>query len=75
MQVSHTVGAVAAVVGLLAGIVSPEGVVATAVESKDVARVLASKKTLRFCSRTIEASSNPDDNLTGILCEIRPTQV
>jgi hypothetical protein len=47
MQVSHAVGAVAAVVGLLAGIVSPEGVVATAVESKDVARVLASKKTLK----------------------------
>jgi hypothetical protein len=44
MQVSHAVGAVAAVVGLLAGIVSPEGVVATAVESKDVARVLASRK-------------------------------
>jgi hypothetical protein len=44
MQVSHAVGAVAAVVGLLAGIVSPEGVVTTAVESKDVARVLASKK-------------------------------
>jgi hypothetical protein len=44
MQVSHAVGAVAAVVGLMAGIVSPEGVVATAVESKDVARVLASKK-------------------------------
>ena len=39
--------------------VSPEGVTATAVKSKDEARILTSKKTLKVWSRTIAKNSDP----------------